>query len=199
MTEKDKRRVVNKWFSDNYKQLRINIIHKLAGHNNPLAEDLLASTLDQILRKDTDTLYKICFEDNAMEQYATRTAALNLKSSTSHFYTHYRKPTMNIREFFVNKTYHGVDRDYELDEFMEGDIFDTTTDRIKNIRKAMDELKKDNFYYADLITKLYLSGWNHEEYGEHYGIPVHEVRSNVTAARNRFRLMHKKVMNGNTK
>ena len=198
MTEKDKRGVVNEWLSDSYKQLRINIIHKLAGHNNPLAEDLLASTIEQFLKKDTDTLYRIVTKEKP-EYYITRMAALNLKSSTSNFYTHYRKPTMNIREFFINKTYHGVDNDYELDEFMEGDIFDTTPDRIINIRKAMDELKKDNFYYADLITKLYLSGWNHEEYGEHYGIPVHEVRSNVTAARNRFRLMHKKVINGNTK
>lgn len=122
MTERDKRKVVNDWLSDNYKQLRTNIIGKLAGYDNPLGEDLLASTLDQFLKKDTDELYRIVTKEKP-EHYITRMAALNLKSTTSHFYTKYRRPTMMIREYFVNKSYHGEDIDYDMDDMMEGDIF----------------------------------------------------------------------------
>lgn len=196
MTERDKRKVVNEWLSDNYKQLRINIIHKLAGYNNPLAEDLLASTIEQFLKKDTDIVYRIVSEEKP-EYYITRMAALNLKSSTSNFYTHYRKPAMNIREFFINRTYEGVENTFDMEDEMEGDIFDKTPQIHKDLRKAMKQLKEYNLYYADLISKLYIQGWSHIDYCDHYEIPIKELRYNVTAARNRLKLILKQIQNDN--
>ena len=195
MTEQDKRRVVNDWITSNYKQLRINIIHKLAGDTNRLAEDLLASTIEQFLKKDTDICYRIVTEEKP-EYYITRMAALNLKSSTSHFYTHYRKPAMAIREFHVNRIYHGQEHDYELEDHLEGDLFTDIPENFTLVRKTMKMLKEYNFYFHDLITKLYLSGWDHTSYAEHYDIPITEVRNNVTQARNRFKLIYRKLENG---
>ena len=198
MTEQDKRRVVNDWITDNYKQLRINIIHKLAGDTNRLAEDLLASTIEQFLKKDTDICYRIVTEEKP-EYYITRMAALNLKSSTSYFYTHYRKPAMDIREFHVNKIYHGQEHDYELEDHLEGDLFTDIPENFTLVRKTMKMLKEYNFYFHDLITKLYLSDWDHTSYAEHYNIPISEVRNNVTQARNRFKLIYRKLENGDIK
>ena len=195
MTEQDKRRVVNDWITDNYKQLRINIIHKLAGDTNRLAEDLLASTIEQFLKKDTDICYRIVTEEKP-EYYITRMAALNLKSSTSHFYTHYRKPAMAIREFHVNRIYHGQEHDYELEDHLEGDLFTDIPENFTLVRKTMKMLKEYNFYFHDLITKLYVNGWDHTSYAEHYDIPITEVRNNVTQARNRFKLIYRKLENG---
>ena len=195
MTDSSKREVVNQWITDNYKQLRINIIHKLAGDTNPLAEDLLASTIQKFLEKDIDDLYRIVTEEKP-EHYLTRMAALNLKSSTSHFYTKYRKPTMMIREYHVNKSYHGEDIDYDMDDIMEGDMFQEVNLKHVYIRKAMKALREENLYFHDIIDKLYLGDWSHQDYSEHYGIPIHELRHNVTSARNKFKLLHKRIENG---
>ena len=191
----DKRAVVNRWITDNYEQLRTNIIGKLAGYNNPLAEDLLASTLEQFLAKDIDTQYRIVTEEKP-EFYITRMGALNLKSTTSHFYRHYRKPTMDIREFYVNKVYKGVESAYELDDTLSGDIFTEISLKHKHIRKTMKIMKEDNFYYHDIIVKIYLNGWSHPDYAGHYDIPMTELRSNVTSARQKFKLIFRKVANG---
>ena len=76
MTQKDKKKVVNDWLTNNYKQLEINS-KKLAQENNPLRPDLLAHTLEQFLTKDLDIQYRIVAEEKP-EFYITRMMALNL-------------------------------------------------------------------------------------------------------------------------
>ena len=199
MVDSDKRRVINKWVTDNYKQLRINL-DKLATYNNPLKEDLFACTMEQFLEKDTDQLYNIITGvGQKPEHYFTRMMALNLKSNSSRFYQKYRKPALAIREFHVNHRYEGQDYDYELDDVLTGELFEEVSPRDFFLRRTMQLLKEDNFYYHDIILKLYVQGWAHDEYAEHYGIPIRELRANVTAARNRFKLFHKKVENGHIK
>ena len=197
MTQKDKKKVVNDWLTKNYKQLEINS-KKLAQENNPLRPDLLAHTLEQFLTKDLDIQYRIVSEEKP-EFYITRMMALNLKSSTSSFYTKYRKPAMAIREFHVNKRYEGMPHDYELEDNLEGNLFSDLPENVKLIRKTMNILKEDNFYYHDLINKLYIQGWDHTAYGEYYGIPITEVRNNVTAARNKFKKIYKTLEYGDFK
>lgn len=196
MTEREKRVVINQWLTDNYKQLRINL-DKLATYNNPLKEDLFACSVEQFLEKDTDQLYHIITgKDQKPEHYLTRLMALNLKSNTSKFYQKYRKPTLSIREFHVDYQYEGQPYDYELDDVLEGDLFTDVPKRFTDVKKAMEMLREDNFYYHDIISKLYVQGWSHTDYSDHYGIPMRELRANVTAARNRFKSFHKKIENG---
>lgn len=191
MTQKDKKKVVDDWITKNYKQLEINS-KKLAQANNPLRPDLLAHTLEQFLTKDLDIQYRIVSEEKP-EFYITRMMALNLKSSTSSFYTKYRKPAMAIREFHVNKKYEGQEYDYELDDVLEGDIFAEVNSKHVIIRKALKELKEYNVYFYDVIQKLYIGDWSHTDYSEHYGIPMHELRHNVTQARHKFKKIHKSI------
>lgn len=199
MVDSDKRRVVNKWVTDNYNQLRINL-DKLATYSNPLKEDLFACTMEQFLEKDIDQLYNIITGvGQKPEHYFTRMMALNLKSNSSRFYQKYRKPTLAIREFHVNHRYEGQEYDYELEDTLEGDLFTDIPKRFTDVRKAMELLREDNFYYHDIILKLYVQGWGHDDYAEHYQIPIRELRANVTAARNRFKLFHKKLENGDIK
>ena len=194
MTTEDKRRVVNKWLDNNYRQLEINS-KKLAQADNPLRPDLLAHTLEQFLTKDIDIQYRIVSEEKP-EFYITRMMALNLKSSTSSFYTKYRKPAMAIREFHVNRRYEGQEYDYELDDILEGELFTNIPEDTRLVRRTMQILKDYNFYYADIIVKLYVEGWNHTDYSEHYGIPMSELRNNVTQARNRFKKIYNKLKDG---
>ena len=194
MTQEDKKKVVNDWLTNNYKQLEINS-KKLAQENNPLRPDLLAHTLEQFLTKDLDIQYRIVSEEKP-EFYITRMMALNLKSSTSSFYTKYRKPALSIREFHVNKKYDGQQHDYELEDNLEGDLFTDIPEDVKLIRKTMKMLKEDNFYYHDLINKLYIQGWDHTSYAEYYGIPITELRNNVTQARQKFKRIYKLLQYG---
>jgi len=194
MTQEDKKKVVNDWITKNYKQLEINS-KKLAQESNPLRPDLLAHTLEQFLTKDLDIQYRIVSKEQP-EFYITRMMALNLKSSTSSFYTKYRKPAMAIREFHVNRKYEGQQHDYELEEYLEGELFNEIPENFKLIRSTMKVLKEDNFYFHDLINKLYIQGWDHTSYAEYYGIPITEVRNNVTQARQKFKRIYKTLQYG---
>ena len=53
MTQQDKKRAIDKWLTENYKQLEINSI-KTATYDNPLRHDLLSLTLQQFLEQGID-------------------------------------------------------------------------------------------------------------------------------------------------
>ena len=61
MTQESKKKVVDKWLTDNYEQLELNSI-KTATYDNPLRDDLLALTLQQFLEMGIDRCYEIVTE-----------------------------------------------------------------------------------------------------------------------------------------
>lgn len=200
MEQSEKRRVINKWVEDNYDQLWQNIVVKLCTTKSPFGPELFQVSIQQFLEKDTELLYRIITTEKP-EHYLTRLAALNLKSKSSHFYTKYRKPTLDIREFHVNYRYKNMDHDYEIEEHIEDDLFaEPVPQNVKTVRKTMKALKQHNMYYHDIIDKLYVQGWPHDEYADYYQIPMNELRHNVTTARNWFRRIYKTIeLNGDYK
>ena len=88
---------IGEWFQDGgYNQLEINVT-KSCGSDPTFKDDLLGYTLEYFLSLPVEKQVKI-YDDNAIEQYLTRLAAISLKSSTSPFYSKYRKFLMNARE-----------------------------------------------------------------------------------------------------
>ena len=182
MTQESKKEVVDKWLSDNYKQLEINSI-KTATYDNPLRDDLLALTLQQFLEMGIDRCYEIVTEGKP-ENYITRSMRMNLKSNTSIFYQKYRKPALAIRELKQGSEKHiGL---YEMDL-----AFDSEIPLKDQITRAT--LNKMDVYHREIFTKLYLQEWTQDEFCEYYDIPVRELRNNVAAARKRFKKIYKDI------
>jgi hypothetical protein len=182
MTQQDKKRAIDKWLTENYKQLEINSI-KTATYDNPLRHDLLSLTLQQFLEQGIDRCYEIV-ANGQPERYITRSMALNLKSNTSIFYQKYRKPALAIRELKQGSEKHiGL---YEMDL-----AFDAEIPLKDQITRAT--LNKMDVYHREIFTKLYLQEWTQDEFCEFYNIPVKELRNNVAAARKRFKQIYKDI------
>jgi len=182
MTQESKKKVVDKWLTDNYEQLELNSI-KTATYDNPLRDDLLALTLQQFLEMGIDRCYEIVIEGKP-ENYITRSMRLNLKSNTSIFYQKYRKPALAIRELKQGSEKHiGL---YEMDLAFDAEI--PIKDQIT--RQALNKL---DVYHREIFTKLYLQEWTQEEFCEYYDIPVKELRNNVASARKRFKKLYKDI------
>lgn len=88
---------VNEWFqAGGYEQLRINSI-KTCGSDQTFQSDLLGYSVEYFLTLPIEKQVKV-YSDNSIEEYVTRLMGISLKSSTSPFYSKYRKFLMNARE-----------------------------------------------------------------------------------------------------
>ena len=121
LTDAQKKQMINDWFTNGgYKQLEINSVKTCTDYAYYSREDALAYTIAYFLGLDLDKQFKI-YCDGAMEHYITRALSLQVKSTTSGFYTHYRKPLIREREL-VNERgeeFHG-DEDLSDGDELEG-------------------------------------------------------------------------------
>lgn len=89
-----------------YPQLLINCEKTCTTNFQRWGHDLLALCIEMFLDKKIETQIKV-IEDGKLENYITFMIGLQVKSSSSRFYHHYRKPTERIREFYPNFAYSG--------------------------------------------------------------------------------------------
>ena len=89
-----------------YPQLLINCEKTCTTNFQRWGHDILALCIEMFLSKEIETQIKV-IEDGKLENYITFMIGLQLKSSSSRFYHHYRKPVDKIREFFPNYAYKG--------------------------------------------------------------------------------------------
>ena len=148
MKDQDKRTAIAKAMEDLYPQLEINC-KKLCGKGfDQWGADLLPHTVEQFLNMDLDRQYQIMFEDKP-EHYITRAMAMQLKSSTSTFYSRYRRPMMQNRELLPDYSY----KDYNTD-------LDTPVE--KQIKECLEYHTYNtlDYYNKYLITEHYYKGVN---------------------------------------
>ena len=147
MTELQQQDEIRIGLSKLHPQLVINC-KKLCGTGyNQWGDDLLTHTLGQFLSMKTEKQYKILFLDKKAEHYITFGMRVQLKSSTSTFYTIYRKPMLKTRELLPDYKYPGYNTDKDDDATLE--IKDCFTHHINNTL---------NFYDKHLITEHYYKG-----------------------------------------
>jgi hypothetical protein len=99
-----------------YPQLQKNM-HKVCGDNHwRWGDDLLAVSVTFFLEKPLSAQLKT-IENNKLENFITWIANMQLKSSSSYFYSRYRKPSINTRELYEDYTYR-VKKDTSKEEVL---------------------------------------------------------------------------------
>ena len=147
MTEIQQRNKIRVALGALHPQLVINC-KKLCGTGySQWGEDLLTHTLSQFLSMKTAKQFKIIFLDGKAEHYITFGMRVQLKSSTSTFYTIYRKPMLKTRELLPDYKYPNYNSDKDSDDTLE--IKDCFTYHLNNTL---------NFYDKHLITEHYYKG-----------------------------------------
>ena len=98
LTDTEKKSLIDKWWSDGgYKQMEINS-HKVCSASAMYSRvDALAHIVHYFYNLPLEKQWKI-YSDGAIEHYLTRALAMEVKSSTSAFYTKYRRPLIRERE-----------------------------------------------------------------------------------------------------
>lgn len=87
-----------------YPQLKINM-RKVCGDNNwRWGDDLLAVAVTFFLEKPLETQLKT-INNGKLENFITWIANMQLKSSSSYFYTRYRRPMSMSRELYMDYNY----------------------------------------------------------------------------------------------
>ena len=147
MTDREKKEILDNWWTENHGQLWINV-HKVLGYSQVAIEkwgdDLLAWSYEQFTKKPISKQYEI-YSGGKLEFYITRGMALAIKSSTSPFYHHYRR--FNRTTAIINK-----DSDYQ------GRAIDKSHEYAKlegNEQIMRDAVASLNFYDKFLITEYY--------------------------------------------
>jgi RNA polymerase sigma factor (sigma-70 family) len=170
-SNKEKREIIEAWFTSNYHQLRTNVF-KICGGRDDIVEkwgkDLLPYFIEGFLKRDIKDQWSI-FTDNKFENYCTRGMALALKSKTSTFYHQYRKKGMAFRELIPEFNYQVYNEDNSTKQ----------DEKIKIVQDAIEEL---DFYDRYLIGKYYIESINLSELAEITGINTATISRDIKLA-----------------
>jgi DNA-directed RNA polymerase specialized sigma24 family protein len=100
--------------------------------------------------------------------------SLNIRSSTSPFWSKYRKNGYNSRGLYLAE-YDEFEM-YEWDEVVDPDQKPEDISAHECMHIAIDGL---NFYYKQLIHDYYIQGLTYQQIREKYGITISSIRKDV--------------------
>ena len=176
MTDKAKRRLVMEAIAEVTPQIFINA-GKICTYNSDIwADDLASHILEYFLEQPLEKQYKIAIEDDALENFLTRSMSIQVKSSTSPFYYKYRKATMNIRELYTEYDY---DQEDDFDKVLQSEEL-----KIK-LAQYVDEL---DFYDKHLIVEYYYNNTPAKTIGEKLNINSSRIIKDIRAALKRLKI-----------
>ena len=155
--------LVEQFVNENYFALK-EAAERISG-NDPLSEELLHYTLDEFLRKqNVDDIIL----SGGGRFYCVRIMMNQYRSTTSHFYTTYRRPTGELEE---------------VADFVEED--DTTTQVADKIRQELNKLS----WYDQMLFDIFVDeGHTISSLARATGIP----RTSISVSINRIRKHIKK-------
>ncbi len=174
LTEKEKRELVNRAITQAYPKMYKDF-KRITSYNSDQYEDLLAFCISEFLtKKPLDYQYKLCCLDKKLPNYMGRAMSLNIKSSTSPFWNHYRKNGYNSRGVYL------VEYDefqvYEWDEIVDPDQDLKDVSPFECMHIAIEQL---DFYHKALITDYYFLNLNYKQIREKYGITLSSIRKDI--------------------
>lgn len=178
---------VNEWWDKGgYDQLGINVT-KTCGSDPTFKDDLLGYTVTYFLSLPIEKQVKI-YNDNSIEEYCTRLAAISLKSSTSPFYSQYRKFLMNTREM----TDYTPVKPYEeySEEVVECKACKCIQDAISN---------HSDWYEKKLLTMAVLEEMKPAAIAQELNLDTKSVTSNISVAKKKVAKQCKHLLETNKK
>ena len=167
MTKEELDRGINKWFSENYLYLRREISNNICKDGmNDYTDDLLQYMVMWFLER-SDEQKKQMLEENMIANYILRGASIQLKSSTSPFYSKVRKFKMSVREGA------GLPDGYDDEVSYENDPL---------YQCMMRELNDMHFYYRTLIQDKWFDGLTLNQMREKYNITLSSLSKDLKIA-----------------
>ena len=173
---------INEWFTEGgYHQLVINSV-KTCGSDQTFQEDLLAYTVEYFLSMPIERQVKI-YNDESIEEYVTRLMGISLKSSTSPFYSKYRKFLISTREI-TDWTPFGIEEEYQ----------EETSDC-----KACDCIKQkiqdhSDWYEKKLLEMAILLEMKPGSIADELGLDSKSVTSNISVAKKKIAKLCKHLL-----
>jgi hypothetical protein len=186
LTDDEKRDMINVSITKHYPKM-LKDEKRITSYNYHLYSDLLSFCMEQFLcKKPLDYIFKVCVTDDAILNFMGRSMSLNLRSSTSPYWSHIRRDSYNYRGLYLaetDKSY--VNGDYDEIEIRQDDNYDC----------MIIQLNKLNFYLKPLIVDYYIKGMTYDQLNKKYGIALRHLRLAIEEGINIIKTECKKEKN----
>ena len=156
-----------------YPQLQINERKVLGAGYDLYGGDLLAVCIEYFLEKPIDNQVE-AFEQGTAENYITYMMNLQAKSATTKFYHHYKKHTINMREYYPDN--------YLYDQHKVQDTSDD--DLMVCLKEAIKDLDP---FERMLVEERIIRGMGYEDIVEKYDIPYSSLSNELTKVKRKLR------------
>jgi hypothetical protein len=171
LTEDEMREMINISISKHYSKM-LKDEKRITSYNYHLYSDLLSFCMEQFLtKKNIKYQYKVCVTDDAVLNYMGRSMSLNLRSSTSPYWSHIRRDSYNYRGLYLAET----DKSY-----VNGDYDEITINEDDDYGCMLIQLEKLDFFHKPLITDYYLKGMTYDQLNKKYGIALRHLRQAIS-------------------
>jgi hypothetical protein len=167
---------VDKWFSHNYNKLKT--ICKSVSKENDV-DELLHFCIDILISNDK---FNNIVEDSGKIYYFTRVVINNWKSTSSPYYTTYRKEKPKI-----------IDYDIELPNIEGEEEVEIDMDWVRN---QLEELKVKDWYYARLFELYIDEGCSLTKLNKRTTIPLAPLSRDINKVRTILKEKRKKDLYG---
>ena len=186
LTDDEKRDMINIAISKHYPKMLLDE-KRITSYNYHLYSDLLSFCLEEFLcKKDINYKYKVCVTDDAILNYMGRSMSLNLRSSTSPYWSHIRKDSYNYRGVYLAET----DKSY-----VNGDYDEITINEDADYECMLIQLDKLSFYHKPLIIDYYLKNMTYAQLNKKYGIALRHLNQAINEGINIIRTECRKSQN----
>jgi hypothetical protein len=170
LTDNEKRDMINIAIAKHYAKM-LKDERRITSYNYHLYSDLLSFCMEQFLcKKNIDYQYKVCVTDDAILNYMGRSMSLNLRSSTSPYWSHIRRDSYNYRGLYLVET----DKSYVNGQFDEMEISEDD-----DYGCMLIQLDKLDFYHKPLITDYYLKGMTYAQLHKKYNISLRDLKTAI--------------------
>jgi RNA polymerase sigma factor (sigma-70 family) len=160
---------ITEYIDLHYNELRNKVIAVTRNHQN--SDDLLNDIILALLEKNNDFTNQL-LQDNKVQQYITKAAYIQYNSSTSPFYTQYKKQKWN-------------ELDEELHEEEPVEVKEDTEKLGNDIKIYISNLP---FYQRELATKHFIEGNSQREMSKLYNINRLHISKDLTTIKKSIHL-----------
>jgi len=173
LTEEEMRDMINREITLAYPKMRQDE-RQITSYNYHLYSDLLSFVLSEFLsKKPIEYQYKVCCIDKKVLNYIGRSMSLNLRSSTSPYWSHIRRDSYNYRGVYLAETDKAyINGNYDEMEISEDDNYDC----------MLTQLDKLSFYHRPLIIDYYIEGMTYAQLHKKYGISLKYLKIAIDEA-----------------
>lgn len=167
---------MDKWFSDNYNKLK-SICKSISKEND--VDELLHFCIDNLITNDK---FNNIIEDSGKVYYFTRVVINNWKSTSSPYYTTYRKEKPKVIDYDIELP------NLEIEEKIDIDI--------EWVQKQLKEMMKEKWYYGRLFELYIEEGCSLTKLNKRTTIPLAPLSRDINKVRTILKEKRKKDLYG---